>query len=82
MEPNKLQYDNKNWEKIILDVKDWLKNDIEPKSVRCADRFKNVNHPLVKTGHAFWISYDKLCIGYRLKGNFDIYKPIINNTLK
>ena len=37
------------------------------------------NHPLVNKGEAYWSNSTHLCLGYRLKNNHDIFRPIFNN---
>ena len=72
--------DIKYWERVTLDVSDWISNYLSKYSVKCKDRFQRVNHPLVKSGYAFWISNNELCIGYRLKDNANIFRPVIKYT--
>jgi len=36
------------------------------------------NHPLVKTGKAYWINDKELCIGYNSRDNPEIYRPIFS----
>jgi hypothetical protein len=62
---------NKNYEMIILNVSEWKNNYLNSHSVRCKDRFKNINHPLVTAKKAFWIDNNNLCIGYKLKKKKD-----------
>ena len=64
------------WEKVLLDVSDWVSNDLSKKSVYCSSRFENINHPLVISGNAFWEDNRTLCIGYRLKSNAAIIRNI------
>jgi len=80
MNYNNLIFSNKYWERVTLDVSDWINNDLSKYSVKCKDRFQTVNHPLVKSGYAFWINNNQLCIGYRLKDNANIFRPVINYT--
>ena len=35
-------------------------------------------HPKVESGEAFWITHNKLCIGYYLESNSDIFRPIFS----
>tara|TARA_B100000795_G_scaffold262470_1_gene240444 strand:+ start:876 stop:1334 length:459 start_codon:yes stop_codon:yes gene_type:complete len=37
------------------------------------------NHPLVLSKEAFWITHDKLCIGYELNENPEIFRPIFSH---
>ena len=36
------------------------------------------NHPLVNSGEAYWSNNTTLCLGYRLRNNPDIFRPIFN----
>jgi hypothetical protein len=38
----------------------------------------NVNHPLVNSGDAFWSNKKQLCLGYKLKNNNKIFRPIFD----
>lgn len=40
--------------------------------------YEQPNHPLVKKKIAYWHTDDTLCIGYRLKQNPQIFRPIYN----
>ena len=70
------------WERDLLDVSKWRKEYLEPKSVYCKDRFQNINHPLVIEGKAFWYDTNTICIGYKLKNNHSIIKPIFNQNIQ
>ena len=67
-----------HWERILIDVSQWKKEYLEPRSVYCKDRFQNINHPLVVSGKAFWYDNNTLCIGYKLKNNQETVKQIFN----
>ena len=69
------------WEKVLLDVSEWIKTDLAKKSVYCNSRFENINHPLVVSGNAFWEDNKTLCIGYRLKSNTTIIRNIHENKV-
>ena len=75
---SKVIYNNTDslWEKVLLDVSDWIKNELVKKSVYCNSRFENINHPLVISGEAFWEDNITLCVGYRLKSNTTIIRNI------
>ena len=68
------------WERDLLDLSKWIKEYLKPKSVYCKDRFQNINHPLVREGRAFWYDNNTICIGYKLKTNHSIIKPIFNQA--
>ena len=40
--------------------------------------FHQLIHPLVNSGDAYWIDDKTLCLGYRLKNNKAIFRPIFN----
>ena len=68
------------WEEVYLDVSDWIKEYLSPKSVSCKDRFENINHPLVVSGDAYWFDNKTLCLGYRLISNNNLTLPVFNNS--
>jgi len=37
-----------------------------------------MSHPKVLSGEAYWITHDELCIGYELRKNSEIYRPIFS----
>ena len=37
------------------------------------------NHPLVNSHQAYWLNMTTLCLGYRLRNNPDIFRPIFNS---
>ena len=37
-------------------------------------------HPLVNSGEAYWSNNTTLCLGYRLRNNPDIFRPIFNHN--
>ena len=37
------------------------------------------NHPLVNSGEAYWSNNTTLCLGYRLRNNPDIFRPIFSH---
>ena len=80
MNYNNILFDNKHWNQITLDVSDWINNDLSKYSLRCKNRFEKINHPLVESGNAFWVSNNKLCIGYRLKENENVFRSVVNHT--
>ena len=69
-----------NWEREILLVNDWISSTLNPRSVRARDRFYYLNHPLVNRGIAFWLNHYTLCLGYKLKHNNNIFRPIFNRN--
>ena len=38
------------------------------------------NHPLVNSHQAYWLNRTTLCLGYRLRNNPDIFRPIFNSN--
>ena len=38
-----------------------------------------INHPLVNSGNAYWINSNTLCLGYTLKTNNAIFRPIFRH---
>lgn len=38
------------------------------------------NHPLVNSGEAYWSNNTTLCLGYQLRSNPDIFRPIFNHN--
>ena len=37
------------------------------------------NHPKVLSGEGYWVTHNKLCIGYELDKNPEIYRPIFSH---
>ena len=37
------------------------------------------NHPMVLSGKAYWITHNKLCIGYKMTSNPEIFRPIFSH---
>jgi|UniRef100_A0A6C0C675 hypothetical protein len=72
-------YDSDNingepWEQVILSVPNhwsfYHRIDHPPHSKDL------LQHPLVNSGKAYWINYNTLCTGYRLRNNPDIFRSI------
>jgi hypothetical protein len=38
-----------------------------------------ISHPKVLSGEAYWITHNKLCLGYELQKNPEIYRPIFSH---
>ena len=38
-----------------------------------------MSHPKVLSGEAYWITHNKLCLGYELRKNPKIYRPIFSH---
>jgi hypothetical protein len=38
-----------------------------------------ISHPRVLSGEAYWITHNKLCVGYELRKNPEIYRPIFSH---
>ena len=36
------------------------------------------SHPKILSGEAFWITHNKICIGYYYTTNLDIFRPIFS----
>jgi hypothetical protein len=47
--------------------------------LRC-DGIHAYNHPLVNSGEAYWSNNTTLCLGYRLRNNPDIFRPIFTHN--
>jgi len=37
------------------------------------------NHPMVNSGNAFWINDSELCVGFELRENSNIFRPIFSH---
>ena len=60
------------WEQVRVFVPPHLR-------LRLSDNYiSTYNHPLVNSGEAYWSNNTTLCIGYRLRNNPDIFRPIFN----
>ena len=82
---------NSEWEDIILDVSEWVQEYLLPfcRNVNESIVTENIvqekrhllnyiNHPLVNSGNAYWINDTTLCLGYKLKNNHSIFRPIFS----
>ena len=47
---------------------------------RSDNSISTYNHPLVNSGEAYWSNNTTLCLGYRLRNNPDIFRPIFNHN--
>ena len=47
---------------------------------RSDNSISTYNHPLVNSGEAYWSNNTTLCLGYRLRNNPDIFRPIFNSN--
>ena len=62
------------WEEVRMFV---------PPHLRLRQRDKLIgayNHPLVNSHQAYWLNRTTLCLGYRLRNNPDIFRPIFNSN--
>ena len=70
----------KTWEDIVLDVSFWVQEYL---LAFCRNdttlRLGYINHPLVNSGNAYWINGTTLCLGYKLKKNETIFRPIFSH---
>jgi hypothetical protein len=67
-----IHFKNDPWEQVFLFVHDpLLLNDhyLQPLN----------NHPFVNSGEAYWSNNTTLCLGYRLRNNPDIFRPIFSH---
>lgn len=74
-----IHFRNDPWEQVRMFVPPHLRlrrNDI---IVLSTLGISTLNHPLVNSGEAFWSSNATLCLGYRLKNNPDIFRPIFSH---
>ena len=66
-----IHFKNDLWEKVFLFV---------PLHLRLRyDGIHAYNHPLVNSGEAYWSNNTTLCLGYRLRNNPDIFRPIFSH---
>ena len=42
---------------IIMNVTEWKNNYLNSKSVKCKDRFQNINHPLKLIINKYYLKY-------------------------
>ena len=60
------------WEQVYMIVPPYMR------FTRRALFEQNQNHPLVNAGEAYWSTNSTLCVGYRLRTNSTIFKPVFN----
>ena len=66
-----IHFKNDQWEKVFMFV---------PLHLRLRyDGIHAYNHPLVNSGEAYWSNNTTLCLGYRLRNNPDIFRPIFSH---
>lgn len=73
------------YRKLYLE-KNWGNNEF----IMIQEKVNNVNnalsinfqrsHPRVLSGEAYWITHNKLCVGYKSRENPEIYRPIFSNS--
>ena len=66
----------KSWIQIFMQVPACYRLHGGPPGRACTARFTVENHPLVNKGDAYWSNDTTLCLGYQLKNNHDIFRPI------
>jgi len=67
-----IHFKNDQWEKVFMFV---------PLHLRLRyDGIHAYNHPLVNSGEAYWSNNTTLCLGYRLRNNPDIFRPIFTHN--
>jgi len=69
------------WDEVRKYVPDWQRfADIRSSRhyLRGGDSIQN--HPKVNSGEAYWANYTTLCLGYRLRSNPTIFRPIFRNN--
>ena len=63
----------------------WKNNEfimIKEKVVKfsSSSRFSfQISHPKVLSGEAYWITHNKLCLGYEMRKNPKIYRPVFSH---
>ena len=73
---------NDNWEDVVLRLPisvarqySWLWGGA--RRMRSMSDYWS-NHPLVNSGDAYWLNERTLCLGYKLRSNNAIYRPIFS----
>jgi len=75
-------YLQENWGENIFRM---IKYGVEFKEIRIRRNNKIMtidfqrNHPKVLSGEGYWITHEKLCIGYKMISNPEIYRPIFSH---
>ena len=67
-----------SWDKVLLPLSDedsrYYRRGMEHSVLL------SINHPLVNSGDAYWINDTTLCVGYTLKSNNAIFRPIFSHS--
>jgi hypothetical protein len=66
----------KYWIRKYKSVPQWKKNNAY--SYLKTGDILILNHPLVNSGEAYWSTNTKLCLGYKLEYNSNIFRPIFS----
>ena len=71
---------NDSWEDVVLRLPITVARQYSCYQRFCARRLSEYwsNHPLVNSGDAYWLNERTLCIGYKLRSNNAIYRPIFS----
>ena len=76
-------YLKENWADnrfIMIKYKTHIRQMIPQYRMRGLDEFwEQWNHPFVKSGKAYWINDHELCVGYELRENPEIFRPIFSH---
>ena len=68
---------NPLWDKVLLTLSDedarYYRMGMEHSALLC------INHPLVNSGNAYWTNNTTLCLGYTLRNNNAIFRPIFSH---
>lgn len=65
-----------SWDQVRKYVKNWQR--FNP-AVFGYTNSRHAVHPEVNSGKAYWTNYTTLCLGYKLRSNPTIFRPIFRN---
>lgn len=66
-----------NWRDNEFNMKIYEVENMEEQNTQSLNDLKK-NHPFVLSNGGFWISYNRLCIGYEMSKNPEIFRPIFS----
>jgi hypothetical protein len=72
------------WEKVLLNLPNSIARYYRQGMIRTFSTWRYLelwdNHPLVNSGNAYWTNDTTLCLGYKLKTNNAIFRPIFSTS--
>ena len=68
-------YLTENWENNDFIMIKYKHHNYQVEALTATNKW---NHPMVKSGKAYWINDRELCLGYIMRENHEIFRPIFS----